>query len=63
VPEEPTVTLPKLTLEGVTEICGCTPAPLKEIVVGELVAVLATVILPTAAPAAAGAKFTVSGRL
>jgi len=63
VPVAPTRMLPKLTLEGVTEICGCIPVPLSEIVAGELVAVLATVILPAAAPATAGAKFAVSGRL
>src|SRR5579859_80083 len=56
----PTVTLPKLTLDGMTEICGWTPAPLREIVAGELVAVLTTVILPAAAPATVGAKFAVS---
>jgi hypothetical protein len=55
--------LPKLTLEGVTEICGCVPVPLNEIVAGELVAVLTTVMVPAAAPATAGAKFAVSGRL
>jgi hypothetical protein len=55
--------LPKLTLEGVTEICGCVPVPLKEIVVGELVAVLTTLILPATAPAADGANFAVSARL
>ena len=63
VPVAPTRMLPKLTLEGVTEICGCVPAPLKEIVVGELVAVLTTLILPVTAPAVAGAKFAVSARL
>jgi hypothetical protein len=31
----PTGTLPKLTLEGVTEISGCTPVPLSEIVIDE----------------------------
>jgi len=59
----PTVTLPKLTLEGITEICGCTPVPLRAIVRGELVALLTTLMLPTAAPALAGAKFAASGRL
>lgn len=59
----PTVTLPKLTLEGMTEICGCTPVPLKEVVAGELVAVLTTLMLPEIAPVAAGAKFAESERL
>ncbi len=59
----PTVTLPKLTLAGITEICGCTPLPLSEIVAGELVALLATLRLPVALPAVAGAKLTVSVKL
>ena len=63
VPVAPTVMLPKLTLDGVAEICGCTPAPLKEIVAGELVAVLTTLTLPETAPAVAGANFAVSARL
>ena len=54
----PTVTLPKLTLEGVTEICGCVPVPLSEIVAGELVALLTTVTLPARLPAEAGANVT-----
>lgn len=63
LPFAPTVMFPKLTLEGVTAICGCIPVPLKEIVAGELVAVLTTLILPAAVPATAGAKFAVSERL
>ena len=59
----PTVTLPKLTLAGITEICGCTPLPLSEIAVGELVALLAKLRLPVALPAVAGAKLTLSERL
>jgi hypothetical protein len=54
----PTLTLPKLTLVGTTEICGCTPVPLREIVAGELVALLTTVTLPDREPAEAGAKLT-----
>ena len=54
----PTVTLPKLTLEGVTEICGCIPVPLSEIVAGELVALLTTATLPARLPAEAGANVT-----
>jgi len=59
----PTVTLPKLTLAGITEICGCTPLPLSEIVVGELVALLIKLRLPVALPAVAGAKLTLSEKL
>ena len=54
----PTATLPKLMLEGMTEICGCTPVPLREITEGELVAVLTTVTLPETLPAEVGAKLT-----
>ncbi len=54
----PTVTLPKLTLAGITEICGWTPAPLSEIVAGELVALLVTVTLPERLPAVAGVNDT-----
>jgi hypothetical protein len=59
----PTVTLPKPTLDGMTEICGCTPVPLREIVAGELVALLTTLILPATVPVAAGEKLAVSERL
>ena len=58
MPVAPTLTLPKLTLEGVTEICGCVPVPLSEIVAGELVALLTTVTLPARLPAEAGANVT-----
>lgn len=57
------MTFPKLMLEGITEICGCTPVPLSEMVAGELVAVLTTLMLPDTAPVAAGAKLAVSGKL
>ena len=63
VPVAATLILPKLTLDGVTEICGCTPAPLREIVAGELVAVLTTLTLPATTPTDAGANFAVSERL
>lgn len=59
----PVITLPKLTLDGTTEIDGCTPVPLSEIVVGELVAVLTTLMLPETLPAAVGAKLTLRERL
>ncbi len=52
----PTVTFPKLTLAGTTEICGCTPAPESTIVAGEFVALLATLTLPDALPGAVGAN-------
>jgi len=58
VPVAPTLTLPKLTLEGVTESCGCVPVPLKEIVAGEFVALLTTVTLPARLPVEVGAKLT-----
>ncbi len=56
----PTVTLPKFVLPGITEICGCTPLPLSEIVAGELVALLTKLRLPVALPTVAGAKLTAS---
>ena len=59
----PTVTLPKLMLEGTTEISGCTPLPESAITVGELVALLTTLRLADAIPEVVGAKVTVSGRL
>ena len=55
--------MPNITLDGMTEICGCTPVPLSEIVMGELLALLTTLTLPATAPVAAGEKLTVSGRL
>src|ERR1700675_519835 len=58
VPVAPTMMLPKLTLEGVTEICGCVPVPLSEIVVGELAALLTTATLPERLPVEVGAKLT-----
>jgi hypothetical protein len=63
VPVAPTVMLPKLRLVGVTEICDCTPVPLNEIVAGEFVAVLNTLILPDTAPEFAGAKLALSAIL
>jgi hypothetical protein len=60
VPVAPTAMLPKLTLEGVTESCDCVPVPLKEIVAGELVALLTTVTLPDKVPVEVGAKLTLN---
>ena len=59
----PTITLPKLALAGLTEICGCMPVPPSAIVVGEFVALLTTLRLPVALPAVAGAKLTVRVKL
>ena len=56
----PRVTLPKAALDGVTEIIGFTPVPLKETVGGELVALLTALTLPEALPAAAGANTTLN---
>jgi hypothetical protein len=54
----PTLTLPKVTLEGMTEICGCTPVPESAITSGELAALLTTVKLPARLPVAVGANAT-----
>ena len=56
---EPTVTLPKLALEGVRLIAAwraCAPVPVREMVSDELVALLVTVTLPDALPTAVGAN-------
>src|SRR5260370_142955 len=58
VPLLPTSTFPKLKLEGLAVSVPCTPVPLKVIVAGEFVALLATLTLPVTLPAAAGAKAT-----
>src|SRR5437899_7518992 len=54
----PTRTFPKLTLAGLDASVPCTAVPLKPIVAGELVALLATETLPVTLPAAVGAKAT-----
>jgi len=54
----PTLTLPKVTLEGMTEIWGCTPVPESAMVSGELAALLTTVILPERLPAVVGENAT-----
>jgi hypothetical protein len=51
-------TFPKLKLEGLAVSVPCTPVPLKAIVAGEFVALLATLTLPVRVPAEAGAKAT-----
>ena len=54
----PTVTLPKFTVPGITDISGCTPAALSEIVVGEFGASLISETLPVTLPATVGEKLT-----
>jgi len=49
-----------MVFAGKTEICGCTPAPERVIVAGELVALLTTDTLPATLPAAVGANPTLS---
>lgn len=60
---EPVRTLPKLMLDGATERSGCTPVPVRETAVGELVAVLTTLMAPETLPAEAGVKPTLSEKL
>src|SRR5437899_12240981 len=57
-PVLPTSTLPKLTLEGATESCGCTPVPLRAMVLGELGALLTSETLPDTLPMVAWANCT-----
>lgn len=59
---EPTVTLPKLALEGVKliEACKATPVPLSAIVEGEPGALLAIVIVPGRLPADVGANLALN---
>lgn len=59
----PTVTLVKLIFEGITVIAGCIPVPLKEILAGEFVALLTTLIVPAEFPTPVGAKPMERGRL
>lgn len=44
--EVPSTTFPKLTLEGVTEMPGCAPVPVKGIVVGVSERLVVTAMLP-----------------
>src|SRR2546426_840957 len=57
-PVLPTSTLPKLTLGGVTESWGCTPVPLRAMVLRELGALLMSETLPDTLPVAVGANCT-----
>jgi len=68
----PTVTVPKLRLEGDTPSCAgpgpapdpeLDPVPVSAILVGDSGALLLTEILPVEAPAACGAKVTVKETL
>ena len=56
----PSMTLPKLKLAGFTLSPGCAPVPLSAIVAGEPAALLVTLTLPLAAPAAVGANTTLN---
>jgi hypothetical protein len=60
VPVLPTFTLPKFTFGVPSVSCGwpAVPVPLSAIVSGEFGALLATEMLPVAAPAEVGANFT-----
>jgi len=55
----PTVTFPQFRLAGVALSRNVTPVPASETTAGELVAVLTTVTLPEAVPAAAGTNVAV----
>src|SRR5207245_2891624 len=57
-PVAPTSTLPKLTLGGVTESCGCTPVPLRAMVLGAFFAYTTLYRSPDALPVVAGANCT-----
>src|SRR3989442_2819413 len=59
-PVLPTSTLPKLTLGGVTESCGCTPVPLRAMVLGELGGLLTNETLPDTLPVAARPNTTLN---
>lgn len=52
----PTVTLPKVTLEGAAASCPWMPVPVREIVAGEFGALLAMEMLPVAPPLEVGVK-------
>jgi hypothetical protein len=58
----PTATFPKLTLDGLAEICGCVcvPVPLNAILSGDPGALLETDTLPLALTAVVGANVTLN---
>jgi len=65
---DPTVTLPKFSVAGVTASAGAalplaTPVPLRSMESGEAAAVLSSVITPVEYPAAVGLKMTGNARL
>ena len=47
----PTLTVPKLTLDGFADICACAPVPVRLITNGDGVPLVASVMLPLAAVA------------
>lgn len=55
----PVITLPKFTLDGFADNCGCTPVPLNGMDAGDPGALLVSEMLPEALPVAPGANFTV----
>jgi hypothetical protein len=59
----PTVTLPKLTLDGVTVSCGCVPVALRAIAVGEPGAFVVSEMLPEAPPEEVGANTALNATL
>jgi hypothetical protein len=54
----PVTTLPKFSVAGLAESCGCTPAPVADITPGEFVALLFTETVPFTAPTTVGANTT-----
>lgn len=56
----PSATVPKLTLAGLDDICGCVPVPLSAILSGEPAPVLVTEIVPVAAPELVGVNVTLN---
>jgi hypothetical protein len=63
---DPTVTLPKLRVVGLTANCGftgATPVPVKDSVEGEVAALLVNPTWPEAVPAALGVNRTVTATL
>lgn len=55
----PSVTVPNATGDGLNEICGAAPVPVKVSVFGELLALLVIDTFPVTGPAEVGANFTV----
>lgn len=55
----PSVTAPKVTLDGDAAICACKPVPLNAMVAGEFGALLVIEMFPEELPAAVGVNVTV----